>query len=79
MELVAFAVLLLVAEVLGTLGGFGSSMLVMPIAASFLPFEEALGLTAFFHVLSNGAKMLLFRQGFDRRLVLRMGIPAVIG
>jgi len=78
-ELVAFAVLLLVAEVLGTLGGFGSSMLVMPIAASFLPFEEALGLTAFFHVLSNGAKMLLFRQGFDRRLVLRMGIPAVIG
>ena len=79
MELIAFAVLLLVAEVLGTLGGFGSSMLVMPIAASFLPFDEALGLTAFFHVLSNAAKMLLFRQGFDRRLVLRMGVPAVIG
>ena len=51
----------------------------MPIAASFLPFDEALGLTAFFHVLSNAAKMLLFQQGFDRGLVVRMGVPAVIG
>jgi uncharacterized membrane protein YfcA len=71
--------LLLVAEVLGTIGGFGSSMLVMPLAAFFLPFDQALGLTALFHVFSNAAKIMLFRTGLDRRLLLTMGVPAVVG
>ncbi len=61
MELFAFFALLLVAEVLGTIGGFGSSMLVMPLAGFFLPFDQALGLTAVFHVFSNAAKIVLFR------------------
>ena len=74
----AFFALLLTAEVLGTIGGFGSSMLVMPMAGLFMPFEQALGLTALFHVFSNGAKMLLFRQGVSWRLLLWLGIPAVI-
>lgn len=74
-----FLALLLVAEVLGTVGGFGSSMLVMPLAGWFLPFEQALGLTAVFHVFSNAAKMLLFRQGVNRKLLLWLGVPAVIG
>lgn len=71
--------LLLAAEVLGTVGGFGSSMLVMPLAGFFLPFDQALGLTALFHVFSNGAKMILFREGVSRWLLLWLGIPAVIG
>lgn len=75
----AFFGLLLVAEILGTIGGFGSSMLVMPLAGWFLPFDQALGLTALFHLFSNGAKMLLFRKGVSRKLLLWLGIPAVIG
>lgn len=74
-----FFVLLLIAEVLGTVGGFGSSMLVMPLAGWFMPFDQALGLTAVFHVFSNAAKMLLFRQGMDKAMLLNMGVPAVIG
>ncbi|MBS1583864.1 MAG: sulfite exporter TauE/SafE family protein [Bacteroidetes bacterium] len=74
-----FFFLLLVAEVLGTIGGFGSSMLVMPLAGWFLPFDQALGLTALFHVFSNGTKMVLFRQGISKRLLLWLGIPAVVG
>lgn len=74
-----FLLLLLVAEVLGTIGGFGSSMLVMPLAGWFLPFDQALGLTAVFHVFSNAAKMVLFRRGVDKRLLLWLGLPAVIG
>lgn len=74
-----FLSLLLLAEVLGTIGGFGSSMLVMPLAGWFLPFDQALGLTAVFHVFSNAAKILLFRQGVDRRLLLWLGVPAVVG
>ncbi|MEZ4740510.1 MAG: sulfite exporter TauE/SafE family protein [Flavobacteriales bacterium] len=79
MDVAVFFALLLIAEVLGTVGGFGSSMLVMPLAILFLPFEQALGLTAVFHVFSNGAKMILFRKGMDRKLLLNMGVPAVIG
>lgn len=71
--------LLLVAEVLGTVGGFGSSMLVMPLAGFFLPFDQALGLTALFHVFSNGAKIMLFRTGLSKKLLLTMGLPAVLG
>lgn len=78
-ELALFYALLLIAEVLGTVGGFGSSMLVMPLAGWFLPFDQALGLTALFHVFSNGAKIFLFRIGLDKRLLLLMGVPAVIG
>lgn len=44
-----------------------------------MPFDEALGLTALFHVFSNGAKMILFRHGVSRRLLLWLGIPAIIG
>lgn len=73
-----FLVLLLVAEVLGTVGGFGSSMLVMPLAGWFMPFDQALALTALFHVFSNGAKMLLFRVGVSWRLLLWLGLPAVL-
>lgn len=79
MDIALFFTLLLIAEVLGTVGGFGSSMLVMPLAGWFLPFDQALGLTALFHVFSNGAKIFLFRKGLDKRLLLLMGIPAVIG
>ncbi len=79
MELLWFALLLVLAEVLGTVGGFGSSMLVMPIAGWFLPFTEALGLTAVFHVFSNVSKVILFRQGFSWRVFLPMVLPAVGG
>ena len=73
-----FAGLLLAAEILGTIGGFGSSMLVMPLAGWFLPFDQALGLTALFHVLSNAAKILLFRKAVSWRIIAWLGIPAVI-
>lgn len=79
MQELLFFGLLLVAEVLGTVGGFGSSMLVMPLAGFFLPFDQALGLTALFHVFSNGAKMMLFRTGLSKKLLLTIGLPAVLG
>ncbi len=79
MNIPIFFALMLIAEVLGTVGGFGSSMLVMPLAGWFMPFDQALGLTAVFHVFSNGAKMFIFRQATDKRLLLIMGIPAVVG
>lgn len=73
-----FLLLALLAEVLGTVGGFGSSMLFVPIASYFLDFHSVLGITALFHLSSNVSKIVLFRKGFDRNLIVRMGIPAVV-
>lgn len=77
-HLIYFIILALVAEILGTVGGFGSSLFFVPIAAYFLDFHSVLGITALFHVFSNLSKIALFKKGFDRRLVVSMGIPAVL-
>lgn len=72
-----FLLLAFLAEFLGTLGGFGSSMLFVPLAGYFLDFRSVLGITALFHILSNLTKMVAFREGFDRKLLINLGIPAV--
>ena len=77
-HLALFILLALVAEILGTVGGFGSSLFFVPIAAYFLDFHSVLGITAIFHVSSNVSKIFLFREGFDKKLILSMGIPAVL-
>lgn len=73
-----FLLLALLAEILGTIGGFGSSMFFVPIASYFMDFYSVLGITAVFHVSSNIAKIALFRQGLDYRLVVWLGVPAVL-
>lgn len=70
--------LALVSEIIGTIGGFGSSLLFVPIAGYFLDFHSVLGVTAMFHISSNVTKIALFKHGFDRKLILYMGIPAVV-
>jgi len=76
-HLYLFIVLALLAEILGTVGGFGSSLFFVPIASYFLDFYSVLGITAVFHVCSNIAKISLFRHGFNKRILLTVGIPAV--
>ncbi|MGE0635332.1 MAG: sulfite exporter TauE/SafE family protein [Bacteroidia bacterium] len=79
MKSIAFFLFLsLIAEILGTVGGFGSSLFFVPIAGFFLDFHSVLGITALFHLSSNISKIVLFRKGVDKKLVLLMGIPAVI-
>jgi uncharacterized membrane protein YfcA len=77
-SLVYFLLLALAAEILGTIGGFGSSMFFVPIASFFFDFQTVLGITALFHVSSNISKIALFKEGIDSILLLKMGIPAVV-
>lgn len=66
------------AEILGTIGGFGSSLFFVPIASYFLDFQSVLGITAVFHVSSNISKITMFRKGIDKQLIIFLGLPAVI-
>ncbi|HWY97656.1 MAG TPA: sulfite exporter TauE/SafE family protein [Bacteroidia bacterium] len=77
-NLALFIALALLAEVLGTVGGFGSSLFFVPMAGYFLDFYSVLGITAIFHVSSNITKIFFFRGGINKKLVISMGIPAVI-
>lgn len=73
-----FVILAVLSEVLGTVGGFGSSVFFVPVANFFLDFQSVLGLTALFHLSSNVTKIALFKKGLDKKLVLSLGIPAVL-
>ncbi len=73
-----FVILALLAEVLGTIGGFGSSVYFVPMASYFMDFQSVLGITALYHLSSNLTKIGFFRKGIDKKLVLYLGIPAVL-
>lgn len=73
-----FLALALLAEIAGTVGGFGSSVFFVPIANFFFDFQSVLGITALFHLASNLSKLGLFRAGIDRRLLVRLGVPSVV-
>jgi uncharacterized membrane protein YfcA len=73
-----FIILSLIAEILGTIGGFGSSVFFVPIANLFFDFQAVLGITALFHLSSNLSKIAIFKKGFDKKIVLNLGIPAIL-
>lgn len=73
-----FLLLALVAEIVGTIGGFGSSVFFVPIAGFYFDFQSVLGLTALFHLSSNLSKIILFKNGLNKRLLLTIGIPSVV-
>lgn len=73
-----FLLLSLLAEVLGTIGGFGSSVFFVPIANFYFDFESVLGLTAIYHISSNLSKIVLFKKGLDKKLLLHIGVPSII-
>lgn len=73
-----FYILAFIAEIIGTVSGFGSSILFVPIATMFFDFKYVLGITAIFHVFSNLSKIVLFRDGIDRNITIKLGLPAVV-
>ncbi|MCK0109235.1 sulfite exporter TauE/SafE family protein [Flavobacteriaceae bacterium S0825] len=73
-----FLLLALFAEIIGTVGGFGSSVFFVPVANFYFDFQTVLGMTALFHVASNLSKIAMFKKGIDKKLITYIGIPAVI-
>lgn len=73
-----FLLLALLAEIIGTIGGFGSSVFFVPLGNFYFNFQTVLGLTAVFHLSSNLSKIMLFKKGLDKNLLLYIGLPSVI-
>jgi uncharacterized membrane protein YfcA len=65
-------------DVVGTVVGFGSSTVFLPVALLFVDFRTALILVGFSHLFGNIGRVAFFRHGVDRRLLLVFGVPSVI-
>jgi uncharacterized membrane protein YfcA len=73
-----FVILAFISEIIGTVSGFGSSILFVPVASMFFDFKTVLGITAVFHVFSNLSKIALFRKGIQKDVAIKLGIPAIV-
>lgn len=73
-----FLLLALFAEIIGTIGGFGSSVYFVPLGNFYFDFYSVLGLTSLFHLSSNLSKIFMFKKGLNKKLLLTIGIPSVV-
>lgn len=78
MDLALIALLTFVAAGVGTLTGFGTSTLMVPVLASFYPLTQALLLVGIVHWFGNIWKMTLFRSGLRWGLILKFGLPGIV-
>jgi len=78
MEAILFFILAFISVILGTIAGFGSSTILLPLSLFFLDFRIALVLVALVHLFGNIGKVIFFRKSIDKRLILLFAIPGVI-
>jgi uncharacterized membrane protein YfcA len=76
-ETILFFISALIAEIIGTMAGFGSSTIFLPLALLFVDFKTAIILVAIFHLFGNLSRIIFFRQGFDKRIILQFGVPSI--
>ena len=74
MEIIYIALLTLVASAIGTVTGFGTSTIMIPVLVIFFPPVEAIFLVSIVHWFGNVWKVALFRKGFDLRLLALFGV-----
>ena len=63
--------------IIGTVAGFGTSTIFLPVALFFVDFKTALVLVAITHLSANLGATTFFRHGLDKRLILLFGVPSI--
>lgn len=74
MEIFYIALLTLIAATIGTITGFGTSTIMIPVLVRFFPPVEAIFLVAIVHWFGDVWKILLFRKGINWRLIGLFGL-----
>ena len=78
LNLFFFFCLALLAEIVGTIGGFGSSVFFVSASQFFVDFNTVLGLTGLLHIFSNLFKIFLFRKTINWSITLWLGSSSLI-
>lgn len=66
-----------ISEFIGTLTGFGSSTLFLPLATYIESFQLVLALTAILHCFGNTSRILIFKNQFNLSLFVKLGLPSI--
>jgi hypothetical protein len=66
------------AAVAATIAGFGSSILLIPVAFLFMDIKTAVFVVAVFHLFNNLFKIRLFWNSIDFKIFLLFGIPSIL-
>lgn len=78
MTIIYITLLTIVASCIGTLTGFGTSTIMVPVLLLFFPLPQTLLLVGIIHWFGDIWKMVLFKKGFYWKLVLSFGIAGTI-
>ncbi|OVE75980.1 hypothetical protein BVX97_02770 [bacterium E08(2017)] len=78
LEGILLCILTLIAAFVGTATGFGLSTIMIPVVTLFAPMPIALLFVGTIHLCGNIWKVILFKSGIDKKLVLGFGIAGII-
>lgn len=79
MEIILICAFAAFSSLLTFYSGFGLGTILLPVFASFFPVEIAVGLTGIVHLLNNLFKLFLVGKFANKKVILKFGIPAVVG
>ena len=77
MEIPLILFVVIIASGVGTMTGFGTSTIMVPIMLLHYPVPQILFFVGIIHFFGNVWKLLLFRKGVQWRLILSFGIPGI--
>ncbi len=78
MSLTGLLILIAFASTAGTITGFGTSTLMLPVILMFHPLSDALIFVTIIHWFNAIWRLLYFRSGFDLKLVLTFGLSGIV-
>lgn len=78
MSLAGLLILIAFASTAGTITGFGTSTLMLPVILIFHPLSEALIFVTIIHWFNAVWRLLYFKSGFDLKLILTFGLSGII-
>ena len=78
MDIALIALLTLFAAGVGTLTGFGTSTIMVPVMVSFFPLSQSLFFVGIIHWFGDIWKMALFREGIRWGLIVKFGLPGIL-
>jgi hypothetical protein len=77
-QLILLCLLTLFGSAIGTATGFGTSTVMIPVMVLFVPPPIALLFVGIVHLFGDIWKVLLFKRGFDWKLILGFGLSGVL-
>lgn len=79
MEIVIISIVAFATAILTFFSGFGLGTILTPVFMIFFPVDLAIALTGVVHFFNNLFKIILVGKNANKNVLIRFGIPAVIG